>query len=123
MLSRIPNPEISNLWHYLRSQRASLLEGLDKAPAFTEPLETAEDRVKRLLARYQAQYEALSGDNVYFPKLHRRLYLANIYSLKEQEAETRRQSPRKRERKRQKESGSSVVKICFVDGKEYRFRV
>ncbi|KAH9204538.1 hypothetical protein DL95DRAFT_398387, partial [Leptodontidium sp. 2 PMI_412] len=43
MLSRIPNPEISNLWHYLRSQKALLLEGLDKAPAITEPRETAAD--------------------------------------------------------------------------------
>ncbi|KAH6714329.1 hypothetical protein BKA61DRAFT_655867 [Leptodontidium sp. MPI-SDFR-AT-0119] len=56
MLSRIPNPEISNLWHYLRSQRAALPEGLDKAPAITEPLETAEDKIKRLLVRYQGQY-------------------------------------------------------------------
>jgi len=102
MLSRIPNPEISNLWHYLRSQRASLLEGLDKAPAIKEPRETPADRIKRLLARYQAQYEALSSDDDYFPELYRRLYLANIHSLKEQEAKTRKKSPRKRDRKRQK---------------------
>lgn len=48
MLSRIPSPEVSNLWHYLRSQRTSLLEGLDKAPETTEPRELAEDRIKRL---------------------------------------------------------------------------
>ncbi|PVH71128.1 hypothetical protein DL98DRAFT_577525 [Cadophora sp. DSE1049] len=105
MLSRIPNPEISNLWHYLRSQRASLLEGLVKAPTPTEPRETAEDRIKRLLARYQGQYEALSSDDSddYFPELNHRLYLANIHSLKEQEAKIRQTSPRpKRDRKRQK---------------------
>lgn len=77
------------------------MEGLYKAPAATEPRETAADRIKRLLARYQGQYEILSSDD-YFPDLYRRLYLANIYSLKEQEAETRKESPRKRDRKRKR---------------------
>ena len=39
MLSKTPTPKISNLWHYLRSQRASLPEGLDKAHVITEPRE------------------------------------------------------------------------------------
>lgn len=85
------------------------LEALDKAPAITKPLETADDKTKRLLARYQTQYEALSSDNIHFPELHRRLYLVNIHSLKEQEAETRRKSLRKRERKRQKTTNSREV--------------
>ena len=102
MLSRIPSPELANLWHYLRSQRATLLEGLEKAPAITEPRETAADRIKRLLARYQAQYDVLSSDD-YFPDLYRRLYLANIHNLKEQETKNRQRRQRpKRDRKRQK---------------------
>ncbi|KAL2063215.1 hypothetical protein VTL71DRAFT_5019 [Oculimacula yallundae] len=102
MLSRIPSPELANLWHYLRSQRASLPEGLEKAPAITDPREAAADRIKRLLGGFQSQYEILPS-NDYFPDLYRRLYLANIHGLKEQEARIRQTSPRpKRERKRQR---------------------
>jgi hypothetical protein len=98
---RIAGPNrIPPLWHYLRGQRTSLpATGADKKPATAEPPDTAEGRIGGLLSRFQMQYE-VALDDVYFPELHRRLYLANIYSLYNQETIARRQNPRQRKRKR-----------------------
>ena len=84
----IAGPDIiSTLWHYLRAQRTSLpAPGADKNPATSEPPDTAEDKIGRLLSRCS--------------ELHRRLYVANIYSLYNRETMTRRQYPRQRKRKR-----------------------
>ncbi|KAH6704263.1 hypothetical protein BKA61DRAFT_581492 [Leptodontidium sp. MPI-SDFR-AT-0119] len=93
-IQRIASHEIMpTLWRYLRTQRTSLLEtGVDQKPATTAPLDTVEDRIKRLLSRYQTQYEAFSDDDAYFPEFHRRLYLAHICGLYNQEKMTRRQN-------------------------------
>lgn len=100
-IQRIAGPDrISPLWHYLRAQRTSLpAMGADQKPAGTEPPDTVEGRIGRLLSKYQMQYETAS-DNVDFPELHRRLYLANIYSLYSQETVIRRQLPRQRKRRK-----------------------
>jgi hypothetical protein len=113
-IRRIAGPDIiSTLWHYLRAQRTSLpATGADKKSATSEPPDTAEDRIGRLLSRYQAQYEAVSDDDVYFPEFHRRLYLANIYSLYNQETITRRQNPRQRKRKRKKRTADNGRKAA-----------
>jgi hypothetical protein len=121
-IQRIAGPDIiSTLWHYLRAQRTSLpATGADKKPATSEPPDTAEDRIGRLLSRYHVQYEAASDDDVYFPEFHRRLYLANIYSLYNQETMTRRQNPRQRKRKRRtankgRKAANRSLNDIFVD--------
>ncbi|CZR50576.1 uncharacterized protein PAC_00450 [Phialocephala subalpina] len=123
-IQRIAGPDrISPLWHYLRAQRTSLsATGADQKPTTAEPTDTAEDRIGRLLSRSQMQYEAASDDDGYFPELHRRLYLANIYSLYNQETMTRRQNPRQRKRKRKRQTANGgrkaanrSLKDIFVD--------
>ena len=66
----------------------------------TELGDTAEDRIERLLSRYQLEFAALSSNCSYFPELPRRLYLARIYTLYKQETEIRRQLPRQRNRRK-----------------------
>lgn len=68
-IQRIASPEIIlTLWHYLCAQRTSLLRtgGTQKA-ATAEPPDITEERVGRLLSRYQVQYEAAPND-IYFPE-------------------------------------------------------
>ena len=120
-IQRIASPErILPLWHYLRAQRISLTAiGADKKPAATEPLDTAEERIGTLLSNYQMQYE-MASDDVDFPELHRRLYLADIYRLYHLETTTRRQNPRQRKRKRRtadngRRTASRSLKDIFID--------
>jgi len=89
-IQRIAGPDrISPSWHYVRAQRTLLpATGADQKPTTAGPTDTSEDRIGRLLSRSQMQYEAASDDDVYFPGFHRRLYLANISSLYNQETMT-----------------------------------
>ncbi|KAH8663692.1 hypothetical protein BGZ60DRAFT_73790 [Tricladium varicosporioides] len=120
-IQRIASPEIiSTLWYYLRAQRTSLLgTGTDQKATTAEPPDTAEERVRSLLSRYQTQYEAAPND-IYFPEFPRRLYLANIYSLYNQETITRKQNPRQRKRKRRTatsdhKAGHKSLNDIFID--------
>ena len=74
----------------------------------TELGDIAEDRIERLLSRYQQEFATLSSNCSYFPELPRRLYLANIHTLYKQETEIRRQLPRQRNRRK----GINGIKIA-----------